>query len=98
MPFKKGISGNQAGRSPGSKGKVQADLRERIKLFLDGNFAQIQKDFKTLDAEKKLLIYEKLLKFVLPSLKETTNTIDLSRLSESEIESVITEISKSINQ
>ncbi len=72
----KGKTNNPDGRPKGSPNKITAELRERISDFLNANWEQIEKDFGTLDAEKRILIYEKLLQFTLPRL-QSVQTPDL---------------------
>jgi len=72
----KGKTNNPDGRPKGSPNKITAELRERISDFLNENWEQIEKDFGTLDAEKRILIYEKLLQFTLPRL-QSVQTPDL---------------------
>jgi hypothetical protein len=71
MSRKKGTV-KTGGRKPGSSNKVQAELRERIKDFLDNNFDNIQKDYLTLEAEKRVLFYEKLLNYVISKKTDLT--------------------------
>lgn len=65
----KGNTNNPAGRPKGTPNKVTKELRERISDFLSGNWEQVEKDFQSLESEKKIMIYEKLLQFTLPRLQ-----------------------------
>jgi hypothetical protein len=89
MPFKKGESGNSKGRPSGAENKVTVELRDRIKTFLEGNFKTVQKDFKKLDPEKRVALYEKYLKFVLPQLQNSDLTVNLDKMSEHQLDQVI---------
>lgn len=64
------------GRELGTPNKLTADLRERISDFLNENWEQIEKDFKTLEPEKRVMLFEKLLQFTLPRL-QTIQTPDI---------------------
>ena len=44
---------------------AQADARS-LKAFVDRNIDQLQDDFDTLDAEKRLAFFEKIVRMVLP--------------------------------
>jgi hypothetical protein len=57
------------GREAGTPNRLTSELRVRISDFLTDNFDQVQTDFKTLDPEKRIMIYEKLLSFVLPKMQ-----------------------------
>lgn len=69
MAQKKGQTGNPRGRPRGTPNKLTAELRQKINDFLNENWEQIEKDFETLDPEKRVLLYEKLLAFILPRLQ-----------------------------
>lgn len=67
MKFQKGKSGNPEGRKKGAKNKSTEQLRQSLQEFIDFNIEKLQKEFDTLDAEKKLLFFEKIIKHVLPA-------------------------------
>lgn len=69
MPFKKGASGNPNGRTPGASNKITRSLREAITNFAEGNFEQVLKDFKQLDAKDRVKLYTEFLPYVLPKLQ-----------------------------
>jgi len=70
--FQKG----QGGRPKGVPNKATADLREWISNFIDSNREQVQQDWKTLEPKDRILFYEKLLKYVVPTLQATNQTPD----------------------
>lgn len=92
MPFKKGESGNRKGRPNGAENKTTVELRDRIKAFLDGNFKTVQRDFKKLDPEKRIALYERYLKFVLPSLQATEISLDIEKMSDAELDLIISRL------
>jgi Family of unknown function (DUF5681) len=92
MPFKKGESGNSKGRPRGAENKVTVELRDRIKLFLESNFKTVQKDFKRLDPEKRVALFERYLKFVLPQLQSTDVNLDFEKMSEQQLDEIINRI------
>ncbi len=89
MPQPKGCTGNPAGRPKGTKNKVTAELKERIKTFLDANFEAVTESFKELDAEKRILLYEKFLGYVVPKVKENDYRISISKLSDEEVDQLL---------
>lgn len=93
MPFKPGISGNPKGR-PKKPNAVTKELRERIKTFLDGNFAIIEKDFQTLDPERRIALFERYLKFVLPELKDTTIAMNFQDMTDEQLTQLIERLFK----
>jgi hypothetical protein len=82
------------GRTAGTPNKVTAELRERIKTFLDGHFETIEADFKKLDPEKRITLFERYLKFVLPTLQSTDMSLNIDKMSDSQLDQVITHLLK----
>ena len=54
------------GRRRGTPNRTTAELKEALKAFVDRNIDQLQDDFDTLDAEKRLAFFEKIVRMVLP--------------------------------
>ena len=90
MPFKKGISGNNLGRPMGARGKN--NLREFITEFLEENTERIKKDFELLEPKDRIVLFEKLLKYSLPTLQATTLNTNLDKLSDTELDTIIAEL------
>lgn len=86
MAFKKGQSGNPNGRKVGTANKATTDLRQWITNFIDDNREQIQQDWQALDPKDRILLFEKLLKYALPTLQATTLTTDLQTLSDEQLD------------
>jgi len=66
MPFKKGEITNPGGRKRGVPNRTTAELRETLRQFVDQNIDQLQTDFDSMDPEKRLTFFEKIIKLVLP--------------------------------
>ena len=66
--FKKGHE-KLGGRTKGTKNKVNAQIKERIKNFIDNNYDNVLEDLKELDSLERVRFYLKLLEFVLPKQK-----------------------------
>jgi hypothetical protein len=64
------------GRKMGVKNIQGNELREKIKIFLDGNFDLIQEDFEKLDSAQRVTFYERILKYAVPVLKSIENIPD----------------------
>lgn len=70
--FKKGISGNIAGRPKGTKDKSTKEIRERFNDLLENNLPNIEKWLTSTaekDPAKALDLLLKLSEFVVPKLK-----------------------------
>ncbi len=57
------------GRASGTPNKLNKELRERINNFLTDNWQQVEQDFKNLEPEKRIALFEKLLQYALPKLQ-----------------------------
>jgi hypothetical protein len=87
MPFEKGVSGNTLGRPMGARGKN--NLREFITDFLEENTDRIKKDFELLEPKDRIVLFEKLLKYSLPTLQATSLSTNLDKLSDIELDTII---------
>jgi hypothetical protein len=77
MPFQKNDDRiNRSGRPVGAKNRVNAELREWVLQTVNNNKAQFLKDLAEVEPEKRLMIIEKLISFVLP--KPQSIELDLS--------------------
>lgn len=91
MPFKPGQSGNPAGRQKGAKDKRAPALREAIKekcaeYFLNGAF---EKDITELKPRERVRELRQLLDYVLPRLQRTESVLDVSKLSDEDIDKLL---------
>ena len=93
MGLPKKRTNNPKGRPPGPN-KITKELRERIKVFLDGNFKIIEADFKTLDPEKRVALFERYLKFCLPQLQTTSIDLNIETMTEAELDVIINRLLK----
>ncbi|MEO6039793.1 MAG: hypothetical protein ABIQ93_15370 [Saprospiraceae bacterium] len=88
MPFEKGKSGNPNGRKSGAPNRVTSDLRQRILGLLDKNFDSLEADIQGLEPRERVNAWVKLLEYVVPKLQRTETVIDLSKLSDAEIDTL----------
>lgn len=92
MPFRKGQSGNPKGRPRNSS----TSLRAKVKQLLDDSFDQIAEDLLKLDPKDRVTQWVKLLEFVVAKRRENQN-IDVSRLSEEEVNALIEKAANAIS-
>lgn len=71
MGFKKGISGNPAGRKKGTPNKTTKDIREIMSRIVSSNFSEtkITRDLKELSPKQRLDYLLRLGEFLLPKPK-----------------------------
>jgi hypothetical protein len=63
---------------------------------LNNNRRQIEKDLKELEPQQRVMFFEKLLCYAVPKMQSVDAKIDFSRLSDEQLDKVITEITKDI--
>ena len=70
MGQKKGQTGNPKGRTPGTPNKVTTELRQWVSNLIDSNREQIEKDLMSVEPDKRLVMLEKLMQYVLPKQQQ----------------------------
>ena len=86
--FQKG----EGGRPKGTPNKITAELRDWISNFIDSNREQIQRDWETLDPKDRIVLFERLLKYALPTLQATSLTTEFERLTDEQLDTIIEQL------
>jgi len=92
----KGKTNNPNGRPRGVPNRVTADLREWIKNFIVGKLDQVERDFKRIGPMNRMIMIEKLMKYIIPSLQAITTEFD--NLSEDQLDEIIQRLKASANE
>jgi hypothetical protein len=95
MSRKKGAV-KTGGRTKGTPNRVTTDLRTWINELLDSNREQIIKDLKQLEPQQRVMFFEKLLCYSLPKLQSVEAKIELNSLTDEQLDKIIIELSKQI--
>lgn len=92
MRYTKGQSGNPNGRPVGSANRSSSKLRDWITAFLEDNKDQIAEDWKALEPRDRIVLFEKLLKYSLPTLQSTTLQTDFEKLTDDQLDKIIADL------
>lgn len=94
MPHRKGHTNNPNGRPVGTSNKTTVHFRQWIGEFLDGQRSQVIKDWQKLEPKDRILMFEKLMRFVLPTLQSTTLQSDFEKLTDEQLNQIINELKR----
>jgi hypothetical protein len=94
MPHRKGHTNNPNGRPIGTTNKTTANFRQWIGGFLDGQRSQVIRDWQKLEPKDRILMFEKLMRFVLPTLQSTTLQSDFEMLTDEQLNQIINELKR----
>jgi hypothetical protein len=90
--FKRGQSGNPAGKKPGTKNRTSEQLRKALREFVDQNFEDLQDSYNSLEPKERLRFFNDVLKFVL------SPPVNPERLSESQLIQIIEYLKNNQNE
>lgn len=96
MPRPKGIP-KTGGRKPGSRNRVTSSTKEWIASVVDNNREQLEKDLKSFDPVERWKVISGLLAFVVPKMSSVNAQIDYERLTDEQLQDVVSEVVKSID-
>ena len=86
--------GRIGGRAKGTPNKVSSTVKDWISQLIDDNRVQIEKDIKKLSPKDRLQMFEKLMQYVVPKQQSVRADIDLSKLSETQLDLIVDELTK----
>ena len=92
MPYQKGQSGNLFGRPVGTSNKSTNKLRDWITEFLEDNKDRIKEDWLLLEPKDRIVLFEKLLKYSLPTLQATTLSTEFESMTDTDLDRIISEL------
>lgn len=95
MGLPKGRTNNPKGRPKGAKDKVNRELREWVKAFLERKTFDLERNWSKLTAREKFALFERLLAYTRPKPQTIDLNIDIERLTEEQLDQVIDKLMKS---
>ena len=96
MAQKKGQTGNPNGRPVGTPNRVTTEMKTWLSGLIDKNRRQIEKDLKKLEPKDRLMILERLMQYTVPKMQAVTAQIDLNTLSDEQLNILINELTKDL--
>lgn len=67
-------------RKKGTKNKITIDIKEKLKLILDGNFEKLQTELNHLNGKAFIDSYVRIMEFVIPKAKEEIEVNEIPKL------------------
>lgn len=86
--------GRLGGRQKGTPNKVTASVKDWLSGLIDKNRKQIEKDIKQLEPKERLQVLEKLMQYVIPKQQAVNADVNIERLSDEQLDSLIVELTK----
>ena len=88
--------GRLGGRQKGTPNRTTTTLKTWIEQIIDGNRAQIKRDFKSLSPKERIQMIEKFLPYIIPKQQAVSASVDINSLTNDQLDSLIHEITKEV--
>ena len=85
------------GRKTGTPNKATKTAKEWIVQTLSANWEQMKSDLKVLEPKERLQLLFKLLEYVTPKQRETSNNIKFEDLTDEEMDELIDKLTNGIS-
>lgn len=85
------------GRAKGTPNKVTASVKDWLSGLIDKNRKQIEKDLKQLEPKERLQVLEKLMQYVVPKQQAVSADVNIDRLSDEQLDSLVEELTKGVS-
>lgn len=88
--------GRLGGRQKGTSNRVTAQVKDWLARLINKNRKQMEEDLQALTPRERLQILEKLMGYVVPKQQAVSAKIDYSKLSDEDLDIIITELTSEI--
>ncbi|HJB84741.1 MAG TPA: hypothetical protein IAA13_04455 [Candidatus Alistipes merdigallinarum] len=89
--------GRLGGRAKGTPNRITASVKAWIFQVIDKNRLQMEKDIEALEPKERLQVLEKLMQYVIPKQQAVSANLDISRLSDEQLNTLVEELTKDID-
>lgn len=89
--------GRLGGRQKGTPNKITASVKDWLSGLIDKNRKQIEKDIKQLEPKERLQVLEKLMQYVIPKQQAVSADVNIERLSDEQLDSLIEELTRGVS-
>lgn len=96
MGLPKGRTNNPKGR-PKKPNKITTQTRVWLQNLIDANREQLELDLKSLEPKDRWNIIERLMQYTTPKMQSIDASVQFDRLSEDHINTIVSELLKSIH-
>ena len=89
--------GRLGGRAKGMPNRITASVKDWIFQVIDKNRLQMEKDIEVLEPKDRLQVLEKLMQYVIPKQQAVSANLDISKLSDEQLNTLVAELTKDID-
>ena len=89
--------GRLGGRAKGTPNRITASVKDWIFQVIDKNRLQMEKDIEALEPKDRLQVLEKLMQYVIPKQQSVSANLDINKLSEEQLNTLVEELTKDID-
>ena len=89
--------GRLGGRAKGTPNRITASVKDWIFQVIDKNRLQMEKDIEALEPKDRLQVIEKLMQYVIPKQQSVSANLDINKLSEEQLNTLVEELTKDID-
>lgn len=89
--------GRLGGRAKGTPNRITASVKDWIFQVIDKNRLQMEKDIEVLEPKDRLQVLEKLMQYVIPKQQAVSANLDISKLSDEQLNTFVAELTKDID-